>query len=354
MKTKILFLATLMLVLTVCNAHSASSYYGKWSMVTIENDVPIILHPCDAQNREIIYEEGLLVDISGQEEISCRVISSFSKDGRTFVELEPGCNYADTLSFEVAGDDLLKWDLYHGLSFLYTNHPENYEIVQEECEQEFLTSYIRPGEPLQQREIYTDEVEYVEYNDQGDYAFFVVKKDGERIVMLDAYSDKDGYPAWIRGDLVEVQWNMDSWDTDEDQDEEFSQIRERALSINKLEDGKLARFRVSHPEPIPFHYETGLDFSDDFLIRIRDAVEYYLANSTQELVLAALDDPSASIGYSIEEKERHETLYYVIGIYSDFENRTNVFQWLYLSDAERAQMYERDPQRGTLVEFGDW
>ena len=72
-----------------------------------------------------------------------------------------------------------------------------------------FTSDIRPNEKLQLGKIYTDNFEYIEYNDQGYDISFAVKKDGKIVSLLDDTAEGET-PVLNRGDMVEIQWKIDS------------------------------------------------------------------------------------------------------------------------------------------------
>ncbi len=226
-------------------------------------------------------------------------------------------------------------------------------LAYSDADNEVLTSPVRGGEQLEVGKIYTDDdFEYVEYNDQGDYFFFVVQRDDERMIFLDGYPAGSTLPVLNRGDRVEIQWKVDSsWVAG---DGERLVMTEWATNIKKTEDGSLSLFKKKHPNPLPYQYDKEWAFTEGFLVRIREAVEYYLANTKQQRVRDVLDDPSANIGFSIEEQRRDGQLYYLIGIYNEFENHTNTFQWLYLSDNEWAKIFEYDLPNDKLIEFADW
>lgn len=67
-------------------------------------------------------------------------------------------------------------------------------------------SFLRPNENLDLGKIYTDNVEFIKFDDNGDDWYFVVKKNNDTIGLI--YNQDD--PKIIRGTELEIQWKMDS------------------------------------------------------------------------------------------------------------------------------------------------
>jgi hypothetical protein len=83
---------------------------------------------------------------------------------------------------------------------------------------------------------------------------------------------------------------------------------------------------------------------------VHKAVEYYIANSKQELIIAHIEDASTEFMYSIEERERDDIQYTVIGISNHFESNKNTFQWLFF-EIDKGIVYEYDLINDELIEF---
>ncbi len=212
---------------------------------------------------------------------------------------------------------------------------------------DIYSSVIRPGENLQLGEIYTDHFEYTGYNDDGDYFFLIVRKDGEKITLLDGLPGKT-FPVLNRGDMVDIQWKIDSvWIAG---DNEVLDFTEWAVGVRKTGDGKVSLFKQKRSQPLKYYYDGELAFNDSFLHKIYQEVEYYLANSKQELVKKLVNDPTSDLAYSIEERKQGGKSYYVIGIANDFENHSSIVQWIYLTD-DLQQIFEYDLQNNELIEF---
>jgi hypothetical protein len=108
-------------------------------------------------------------------------------------------------------------------------------------------------------------------------------------------------------------------------------------------------FLKKYKKPIKY-YTDKEDYTTDYKDYLYTQVEYYVANSKNELVKGAIKDPNADLSYSIEEKEKDGRSYTVLGISNDFEHHTNIIQWLYL-DNENRNLYEYDLPNDKLVEF---
>ncbi|KAF2510598.1 hypothetical protein [Flavobacterium foetidum] len=206
-------------------------------------------------------------------------------------------------------------------------------------------SILRPNQDLELNKVYTDTVQFIEYNTDFDYYFIDVKKVNE-IVGLNTNSDDIDFN---RGDVLEVKWKIDSIFIAGDGERlDFS---EWLVDVKKIKDGNLSLFKKKYKKPIKF-YTTQEDMSDgykDFLYR---TVEYYLANSKKELVKLHIQNqlPDEQLSYSIEDRELGGRSYAVLGLANEFEHRTSIIQWLYV-DKESKKLYEYDLGNDKLVEF---
>jgi len=207
-----------------------------------------------------------------------------------------------------------------------------------------LTSNVRPGEKLKLEEAYDDTVEFVNFDGNGDYALFTVQKNKK---LISFYTDLADAKTFKRGDLLDVAWKMDTiYEAGEGEKLEFA---EWLVNAKKVKDGNVSLFRKKHSKPIKYYSEKE-DFTADFKDYLYEQVEFYLANSNNELVKSAIKDPKADLSYSIEEKDRDGRSYILLGISNDFEHHTNIIQWLYL-DNENRKLYEYDLPNDKLVQF---
>lgn len=68
-----------------------------------------------------------------------------------------------------------------------------------------LSSPLRPGENIVLNQPYTDTLEFIEFNDDGDYYLCFVKKNRDTIGLI-----YDGAYNFVRGDEIAINWKMDS------------------------------------------------------------------------------------------------------------------------------------------------
>jgi hypothetical protein len=204
------------------------------------------------------------------------------------------------------------------------------------------SSPIRPNEKLLIGKMYTDTVEYIDYNADYDYAYFIVQRNKEQFMLYDGCSEGTT-PDMYRGDLIKIQWQMDSsWVAGNG---DRMGIVEFAKKITKTKDGNVALFRKKYTKPLK--YTCTEDYSKSYLDEIYKTVEYYLANSEQELIVAHINDPATVFSYSIEEAAVNGETCIKIGISNEFENHTSIIQWIYLD----GDIYEYDLPNDKLVKF---
>lgn len=154
---------------------------------------------------------------------------------------------------------------------------EQVNVVKEAIPKDF-ESMIRPNEKLILGKVYTDTLEYVGDNDEGDNWLFIVKKQLDSIYIINNTENN-----FVRGDVVEIQWKMDS--IRYAGDESFLDFREHLVTTKKIRPLKLT------PKKVKFLWrETSYDkkFDADISRIIFD--QQYLAN---------ISDPErAALGYA--------------------------------------------------------
>ncbi|MCL1867810.1 MAG: hypothetical protein FWF72_02520, partial [Paludibacter sp.] len=101
-------------------------------------------------------------------------------------------------------------------------------------------------------------------------------------------------------------------------------------------------------KPLKYYYNN--DYSISFLDKIYKNVEYYIANSKQDLVKLAIYDPKSDLIYSIEDRTMNGKKYYAVGISNEFENIQSIIQWIYL-DEDLQKIFEYDISNNELIEF---
>ncbi|TDW51566.1 hypothetical protein EV144_101241 [Flavobacterium sp. 270] len=206
-------------------------------------------------------------------------------------------------------------------------------------------SDIRPNEKLKLEQVYTDTAEFVEFNNEGDYAYVAIKKDNKTIALT---TNETIDSLYKRGDIIDVKWKIDSvFIAGEGEKLDFT---EWLVSAKKVKDGPVSLFRKKYKKPIKFYWGEEDHYSTDYKDYLYTQVEYYLANSKKDLVKSTIQDPNASLIYSIEDRNLGGHSYTVLGISNEFENRTSIIQWLYL-DSENRNLYEYDLANEKLIEF---
>lgn len=118
---------------------------GEWIQLSITKKDTIIYNPCLSENRKIIIKNDNLIDYTGQETISCKINSFFSKKGWQYIILEKHCSYSDTIAYKEINNNILQWKLYNNVSFYSTSSSsrKNYRVVNEKCNDDKATVPIQ-------------------------------------------------------------------------------------------------------------------------------------------------------------------------------------------------------------------
>ncbi|SHG26166.1 hypothetical protein [Dysgonomonas macrotermitis] len=99
-------------------------------------------------------------------------------------------------------------------------------------------SSLRPNEDLQLQTLYTDTLEYIDYDDNYDNFLISVKKDDKtfgELICNDIHQIVSDLNL-KRGDIIEMQWAIDSLRPEGDK--ELLCFREYAIEITKIKDGE--------------------------------------------------------------------------------------------------------------------
>jgi len=187
-------------------------------------------------------------------------------------------------------------------------------------------------------------VEFIGYNDDGDYELFNARKGNEDYSFVNSGDDKR---TFLRGDLVELLWQKDTiyMAGDGDSPQEAKHI----LSAKKVKDGKVSEFRKGYQKELKYYTVEADKYSKSYLDKIYLIVEYYVANSQNELLKLQIKNRN-DLSYSIEAQTRADKEYTMIGIATAFEHKTNVVQWLYF-DSDKDLLYEYDLPNDQLIKF---
>jgi hypothetical protein len=99
-----------------------------------------------------------------------------------------------------------------------------------------LSSALRPNEPVLLNEIYTDTLEFNDYNDDYDYWYLNGRKNGEDVSLIYNWDWRNNQDYNFRqGDLLVIQWKMDS--IVNSGDEEVVNMKEVAINAKKIASG---------------------------------------------------------------------------------------------------------------------
>lgn len=190
----------------------------------------------------------------------------------------------------------------------------------------------------------TDTMEFVGYNDDGDYFLLTARRKDKKFSFV---NDGNDDRSLLRGDTIAVTWTTDTIYIAGDGD--TPQQADKLVSVAKLKDGNASKFRKAYRKPLKYHWPQEENYSKPYLDQLYTMVEYYVANSKNEL-LQQLVKNKEEINYSIEKQTRNNKEYVLIGIAASAEHRINTIQWLYF-DNEADKLYEYDLPNDKLITF---
>ncbi len=189
-----------------------------------------------------------------------------------------------------------------------------------------------------------DTIVFISYNDDFDYSQLNGKKGKAEVSYV---NDKNNDRSFLRGDLIAIEWKNDSIYIAGDGD--TPQNAEWIVSAKKIRDGKISELRKKYSKTIKYYYSREDEISDSYLEHLHHLAEYYIANSKKELIKSSIKNRE-DLAYSVEKKSRDHKEYYLLGIYTESEHKTNPFQWLYI-DSESDKIYEYDLSNDRLIYF---
>ncbi|NRS90358.1 hypothetical protein HNQ02_003298 [Flavobacterium sp. 7E] len=193
--------------------------------------------------------------------------------------------------------------------------------------------------------IHIDTMNFVAYNDDGDYFILNAKKDkGDFRFINDNNEDR----SLLKGDIVEIKWKNDTIYIAGDG--ETPELAESIVSVKKIKDGNVSTFRKKYNLQLKYHWSEENDYSTSYLDKLYEVVEYYIANSKNERINYAIAKKE-QLEYSIEEETRDGQDYTVIGISIVFEHRVNTLQWLYYKHGDLNTLYAYDLPNDKLIKF---
>ena len=189
--------------------------------------------------------------------------------------------------------------------------------------------------------IFTDNFEFICYDDNGDYMLLNAKKGNE---TYNFFNDRNKDRNLLRGDICKIHWEKDTIEIDGEK-----QIEHWISNVEKIQDGNVAKFRKKYKKKIKYHWNADNNYSQNYLDEIYLVAEYYIANSKNELIRQTIKDKN-QIEYSIEKRTENNRDYDLLGIGYMFEHRFNVMQWIYIENVNY-RIFEYDLPNEKLTEF---
>lgn len=186
-------------------------------------------------------------------------------------------------------------------------------------------------------------MEFVEYNDDGDYFLLMAKKKNSIVSFINDNDDR----TLLRGDLIDISWKTTTIEIAGDGGTQ--EQAEKIVSVVKVKDGKVSKFRRDYAKPLKYTFSEDENYSKYYLDKLYILVEYYIANSKNELLKLHINNRD-ELTFSIEKQIRESREYTMIGISTTSEKQVNTVQWLYF-DHEKNILYEYDLANDKLVEF---
>ncbi|WP_295771686.1 hypothetical protein [uncultured Mucilaginibacter sp.] len=185
---------------------------------------------------------------------------------------------------------------------------------------------------------------FVKYIDDGDYSQLIASEDKSAWSFI---NNADTTRNLNRGDLVKITWKEGTITMAGDDDAEVP--AKLLISIKKIGDGSVSKFRKLYLKKIKYTWPTTEDYTSSYLDRLYLTAEYYLATTQNSLLKQAINNKQ-DITYSIEPQEKNGKSYTMLGLAPVGPNGSNVVQWLYIGD-ENDKLYEYDLANDNLVEY---
>jgi|GEM_PF-542068 len=188
----------------------------------------------------------------------------------------------------------------------------------------------------------TDTMQFIRFSDDGDYAYLLAVNNKDTTALI-----YDGNFDFYRGDLLELHWKVDTIRVAGDGD--TPALADCLVSARKLNDGKVSIFRKRYSKELKYIRAADSNYSTSYLDRLHTVVEYYIANSSNELLNLYVKQKE-DLTYSIEEKTKGEKAYTMMGIATVSDHKFITLQWLYF-DYENYRLYVYDLPNDKLIEF---
>ncbi|MBE8719602.1 hypothetical protein [Sphingobacterium pedocola] len=186
---------------------------------------------------------------------------------------------------------------------------------------------------------YQQEMEFVEYNDDGDYYMLLAKdKDSMHYFVNNVIEDR----SLNQGDVIRIIWENGTISIAGDG--ETPAPAEIVTAIKKINDGKVSQFRKFYKKQLTYVPNEKEKYSAYYADKIYRSIEYYVVNTVNEDVkkaISAKDD----IMYSISEEKRNARSFLVATI--SVAGKRLPIEWLYI-DQENGKLYEWDGVKNVL------
>ncbi|MCF3108373.1 hypothetical protein LL912_06260 [Niabella sp. CC-SYL272] len=183
------------------------------------------------------------------------------------------------------------------------------------------------------------------YNDDGDYTQLSCRNGEDHYYFI---NDRNEDRSLLRGDQIRVQWKEDTIYIAGDG--ERPELAKWVMAVRKIKDGAVSLFREKYKKELTYWWAGNDEYSDDYKKKLYRMVEYYLAGAENKLLQLATEG-NEDIGFSIEEQEREQRQYTVLGLsVSPGNHSAGPIQWLYY-DREQEQLYAYDLPNDRLVLF---
>ncbi|UEG53098.1 hypothetical protein LLH06_19320 [Mucilaginibacter daejeonensis] len=188
-----------------------------------------------------------------------------------------------------------------------------------------------------------DQMTFVAYDDDGDYAQLFAKKGGDLYNFINEGEDR----SLLRGDQIQIKWKRDTITIAGDG--ESPEPADVIVSVRKIADGAVSKFRKRYDKPVKYTWAPKEGYSQYYLDKVYKLVEYYLANTQSELIRRAIGQKE-ELTYSMESADKDGKKYTMIGVAVPGTQGSNIVQWLYI-DKESHELYEYDMGEDKLVRF---
>ena len=236
------------------------------------------------------------------------------------------------------------WSLIFATTILSCNPSEEKNTAQQPDANQHVKSDTTQGQAKLNTSLLQQAVlEFTDYNDDGDYFLLNAKKGRHTYTFINDQSDDR---SLLKGDMINVTW---AETTIASAGDKSHQKADKIITIKKIQDGKTSTLRKQYTKQLKYTWPPAESYSRNYLDKLYKIVEYYLANSNNELIKQHIQN-NDQLSYSIEKQDRDNKKYILLGISITSEHYQNTIQWLYL-DMDTNELYEYDLPKDKLMKF---